>query len=108
MKTLTSAQKKYLRTLSHGLRPLVHIGRKGITPELTEEINLCLESHELVKVKFLELKEKRKEVAEEIAQQLKACQVSLTGNVLTLFREQEDPEKRKTELPPSKKRRRSA
>ena len=55
---LYSFQKKYLRGLAHGLKPLVFVGQKGVTPALVDALNQALSDHELIKVKFIEFKEK--------------------------------------------------
>ncbi len=105
MNELANNQKKQLRAESHDLRPLVHIGKKGLSDELITEVDLCLQNHELLKIKFLDCKEKRKEASNDICKKLNAHKISLVGNILTLYREQEDEEKRKIELPPPKRKR---
>lgn len=50
MMALSERQKKHLRGLGHGLRPVVRVGQKGLTAGVTEELRLALEHHELVKV----------------------------------------------------------
>ncbi len=56
--TLTSLQKKYLRSLAHGLKPVVFIGQKGVSDTLIQAVDLALTDHELIKVRFNEFKEK--------------------------------------------------
>ena len=57
---LKGFQRKYLRGLAHKLNPVVSIGRKGLTDTLMESFEEALESHELIKVKFIDFKEKGK------------------------------------------------
>ena len=68
MENLKSYQKKYLRELAHDLKPIIFIGQKGITQSLLDSLNQALLDHELVKIKFIEFKEKKykKQFAAEI------------------------------------------
>ena len=67
MDKLKGSQKKYLRAQAHHLKPLVIIGAKGVTGQLIGSVDLALKDHELIKVKFGEFKEAKKEISEEIA-----------------------------------------
>ena len=49
---LSNSQQRYLRGLSHGLKPVVMVGGKGLTVGVLAELELALEHHELVKVKI--------------------------------------------------------
>ncbi|MFA5321355.1 MAG: ribosome assembly RNA-binding protein YhbY [Smithella sp.] len=99
MDKLKGSQKKYLRSQAHHLKPLVIIGAKGVTGQLVGSIDLALKDHELIKVKFGEFKEAKKEISEEIAQTTKSELIGLIGNVAILYRRQPDPEKRKIKTP---------
>jgi RNA-binding protein len=65
MKKLTSTQAKYLRGIAHGLKPVVFIGQKGLTDALIHSTEEAFDSHELIKIKFIDYKEKKqkKEIA---------------------------------------------
>lgn len=39
-------------------KPLVFVGQKGVTPTLIKAVDDVLGTHELIKVKFIEFKEK--------------------------------------------------
>ena len=58
MKKLEGFQRKYLRGVAHGLKPVVFIGQKGLTPEVLSSAEKAFERHELIKVKFNAFKEK--------------------------------------------------
>lgn len=49
---LTPRQRKYLKAQAHPLKAVLHIGKAGVTPALSDELDLMLESLELVKVKL--------------------------------------------------------
>ena len=48
---LTGKQRRYLRSLGHGLRAIVMVGQKGVSEGLIENMDGALTAHELVKVK---------------------------------------------------------
>ncbi len=99
MTQLIGAQKKYLRGLAHGLKPVVHVGRGGLTEGLLENLDQALESHELVKVKFTDHQDRKRELAAEIDDRLATEQAGAIGHVVIFFRQARDPEKRKIRLP---------
>ncbi|HYX25965.1 MAG TPA: ribosome assembly RNA-binding protein YhbY [Thermoanaerobaculia bacterium] len=99
MQPLTGAQRKYLRGLAHHLKPVVHVGRNGVTDPVLQEIAEALDYHELIKVKLAAPQGRKKELAEEIAERSGGAWVGLVGNVVTLYRQHPDPEKRQVEMP---------
>ena len=98
---LQGFQKRFLRSLAHPLKPVVFVGQKGLTAALTDAMNDALDRHELIKVKFVDFKEKSKKLA--LAEQIEAtvpCEmVGMVGHMVTFYRRQSDPKKRKITLP---------
>jgi len=99
MDKLKGSQKKYLRAQAHHLKPLVIIGTKGITGQLIGSVDLALKDHELIKVKFGEFKESKKEISAEIATATKSELAGLIGNIAIFYRQNPAPEKRKIKIP---------
>ena len=102
---LKGFQRKHLRGLAHAYKPVVLIGQKGISESFSESFEEALESHELIKVKFIDFKEKEQK-KEMIAQLEKAaaCEmVGMTGHIAIFFRQNRDPEKRQISIPKEKK-----
>jgi len=101
MKKLEGFQRKYLRGLAQRLKPVVFIGQKGLTPEVLSSAQDALSSHELVKVKFNDFKEKdqKTEITDRIETETGAENVGMIGHMVVFYRQQEDPEKRKITLP---------
>ena len=104
MKKINSFQAKYLRGLAHKLKPVVFIGQKGLTPTVIQSVDEALNRHELIKIKFLEYKEKnqKKEITATIETQAGCQVVGLIGHTATFYRQNSDPEKRRIKLPDSK------
>lgn len=51
---LTSKQRSFLRTMANGLDTILHVGKAGVSPELTESVNKALEARELIKMNVLD------------------------------------------------------
>jgi len=99
MAHLKGSQRKWLRGQAHALRPVVQIGRQGLSDGALREIDAALDAHELIKVQALVDRDEKREVADRIAAALAAEVVGSIGHILILFRRQPDPELRKIELP---------
>ncbi len=92
---LTAKQVALLKKAAHHIEPSVHLGKNGITDSLIDSINDSLYFHELIKVKFVDFKSARKEMSIEIASKVKAILVTVIGNNAVLFRQSDNPEKRR-------------
>jgi RNA-binding protein len=101
MALLQGFQKRYLRSLAHARKPVVFVGQKGLTPTLAGALEEALDHHELVKVKFVDFKEKEKKtaMAETIAARMNCEVVGMIGHMVTFYRQQRDPEKRRITVP---------
>ncbi len=87
MKEITSSQKRKLKSLAHKLKPVVLIGQKGITESLVKAVDKALEDHELIKVKFIDLKDEKVELLEKVISDTKSFLVNLIGNTAIIYRE---------------------
>jgi RNA-binding protein len=96
---LTSKQKKFLRGLAHSIKPVVQVGKHGLSDALTQEVDRALASHELLKIKVAGDRDERDEVASALAERLGAEIAGRIGGVVILYRRQDDPDLRQIELP---------
>lgn len=98
---LKGYQKTYLKGLAHSAKPLAYVGQKGLSSSVSQAIDASLAAHELIKVKFVDFKEKgqKEEIAAAIEQETTAELVAIIGHVAIFYREQQDPEKRRIEIP---------
>ena len=103
MVPLTSSQKKYLRGRAHRLKPVVLIGQNGVTDAVVQSIDAALNRHELIKVKFNDVKDKtlKKTYSTELENATGSWLVGMIGHVAIFFRRQKDPQKRLINLPPA-------
>ena len=101
MEKLKGYQKKYLKGLAHGMNPLVFVGQKGLSPSVIKAVDESLEKHELIKLKFIDFKEKgqKEEIATAIEKETASELVGKVGHIAIFYRQQKDPEKRKINVP---------
>ena len=98
MEKLKGSAKKQLRALAHHLNPVVMVGRNGVSEQLVASVNAALKNHELIKVKFLDFKEEKKEISQEIATVTKSEVVGIIGNIVIFYRQHPQPEMRKIKI----------
>lgn len=99
MNPLTGSQREYLRSKAHHLKPLVFIGHQGVTESVIAAVEENLLAHELIKVKFNDLKDQKRPLTEEVARRTESELVGMVGNIATLYRQHPEPEKRRVDLP---------
>ena len=92
MNEMTSAFRKELSALANELKPVVIIGQSGLTDGVIGKIEESLTAHELIKVKFLEFKEEKQSLTDQICSTCSAQLVRIIGNIAILYRE--NPEKK--------------
>jgi RNA-binding protein len=85
---LAGFQRKHLRGLAHPLKPMVQVGKAGITNEVVRTIRRALEDHELIKVSLTKPKDK-KGMSVELAERCSAHLCGLLGHTVILYRQRE-------------------
>ena len=84
---MTSKQRAQLRSMANTLQPLYQIGKAGVTPAVTEQLDAALEARELIKITVLETApESPKDTIETLAAPHPAAPVQCIGKKLTLYR----------------------
>jgi RNA-binding protein len=96
---LAGFQRKYLRGLAHGFKPIVQVGKGGITDSVILAIEQGLWDHELIKVRLIRPEDK-KGAAKELAERSRAELCGLVGHMVVLYRS--NPEKPVIKLPKRK------
>ena len=88
--------------MAHGLKPLVLIGKNGLTAEVIASVDAALEKHELIKVKFIEHKEKeqKSQLVDDICRQTQSFRAGMIGHTAILYRQATKASLRKIKLPP--------
>ena len=99
MERLTGAQRRYLRGRGNSMKPHVFIGKNGLTESVFAAIESALDSFELIKIRFLEFKDQKKELSAEIENTCDCEMIGLVGHVGLFYRQHPDPEERSIALP---------
>jgi RNA-binding protein len=94
---LTSKRRGALSGLASQLPALLQIGKNGPTDALAEQLKALLDQHELVKAKFVDFKDDKVAIANDLALATKSELVRVIGNIAIFFRQNPDPEKRHPE-----------
>ncbi len=101
MDKLKGFQKQFLKGLAHSMKPVIFIGQNGLAPSVMKAIADALNQHELIKLKFLDIKEKerKQEMIQSIEKESAAEMIGMIGHVAIFFRQNPDVDKRKILIP---------
>ena len=91
---LTNPQKRHLKALAQRMDATHKVGKAGLSEAFVKNVDEALELKEIVKVKFMEFKEEKDELAPMLAEKTRSHLVVRVGHVAVLYREQPDPAKR--------------
>lgn len=97
--SLEGHQRAALMKHAHHLKPVATVGKQGLTPEVAAHVDRELAQHELIKIRFTDYKSVRRDITQQLSQDLSATLVQIIGHVGVLYRPAEDPEDRTIELP---------
>ncbi len=85
--TLSTDQKKSLRSIGHKLNPIITVAGKGITDNINEEIERALNDHELIKIKLIvDDRDEKPILAKTICEEHSAQLVQAMGHVILIYR----------------------
>lgn len=99
MINITTKQRSKLKSIAMTTEPIFQIGKNSITPELTEAVREALEKRELIKIHVLKNNaDDKKEIAQMLSERTGSIIVQIIGNMIVLFKYQNDASKRKIEL----------
>ncbi|MEK0448955.1 MAG: hypothetical protein RL088_1223 [Verrucomicrobiota bacterium] len=90
--TLTSAEKRALKSKAQLLEPIVKLGHAGMSDAFLQSLDTALTLHGLVKMKFADFKEQKHELAPQIAEKTGSEIVMQVGNVVVFYRRKPAPE----------------
>ncbi len=96
---MTGRQRKYLRGLAHTLKPVIYIGKGGVSADILKATESALDDHELIKIKFVENKAQKKKLAGLICKETSSDLAGMIGHVAIVYRPSRHANKRKIALP---------
>ncbi len=79
-------QKKQLKAQAHALKPVVMIGQQGLTDTVTQEIEIALDVHELIKIKIRAEKQDRMTIRDQIIEHTHAEPIQTIGQMIVIYR----------------------
>ncbi len=95
---MTSKQRAYLMSLASTMDPVFQIGKSSLTPEITQAVEECFNTRELIKVSVLKnCFDDPKELAYMLAERTHSQVVQVIGKKIVLYKENKD--NKKIELP---------
>ncbi len=89
MSKITTRMKRHVRHKLKDEKPTIWIGKDGLTPQLSSEIEKQLNKNKMLKVKILKSalqQETAKAIATKAAEQAAAALVEVRGHVFILYR----------------------
>ncbi len=92
MTPLTNAELRPLKARAQLLKATLKIGKQGVSAQFVAALDDALKHHDLVKVKFDEFKEQKKELAPQLAEKTASHLIMRVGNVAVLHRPRPKPE----------------
>lgn len=102
MATLNAKQRMKLKSLAHHLKPILHIGKEGVTKATLNQVEAAFNTRELLKIK---VQDSAPETADEsgaiiVAGLAGVHLVQVIGRTIVLYRRH--PQKPEIELPPAR------
>lgn len=85
---MTGKERAYLKKLAHERKPILQLGKEGMSDNFLKELDAVLEKFELIKIDLLpSAGEDKKELTEAILGETGAEFISQVGRKLVIYRE---------------------
>jgi RNA-binding protein len=84
---LSNSEKRALKARAQLLEPVVKLGHAGMSDAFLRGLDSALTLHGLVKMKFTDFKDQKRELAPRIAEKTGSTLVMQVGNVAVFFRQ---------------------
>lgn len=89
---LDMQQRRALRARAHALKPVLTVGERGVSEALLAELELTLETHELIKVRLPAVaRDERQALAGALTEASGAALVQSVGRIVVLYRKRRRP-----------------
>ena len=86
LEPLNNSQIRKFKAAAQLMEPMLKVGKAGLSEGFVRTVSDALAQHELVKIKFVEFKEQKKELAPQLAEKTGSHLVMRVGNVMVLHR----------------------
>ena len=96
---MTGRQRRNLRAIGHSQKPLINLGKQGLSNSVKKEIKAQLFDHGLIKIKVLDTCPlSKKECSEKLSSDIEIEVVQIIGKTLLLFCSHTDESKNNHDL----------
>lgn len=92
---LTGKQKRYLRSLAVNIRPIVQIGKSGLSNEILTSIRHTADARELIKVNILQNSDETAKDVAAMIDEMGLNVVQIIGRNVVVFKVSDRKENRK-------------
>ncbi|MCF8005924.1 MAG: YhbY family RNA-binding protein [Methylovulum sp.] len=79
-------ERKKCKAQAHTLKPVVIVGQAGLTEAVLAEIDIALDTHELIKIKIRAEREDRVSISAKICQTTGAELIQSIGQIIVIHR----------------------
>lgn len=86
LEPLNNSQLRKFKSAAQLLEPMLKVGKAGLSEGFIKSVDTALGQHELVKIKFSEFKEQKKELTPLLAEKTSSHVIMRVGNVMVLHR----------------------
>ncbi len=86
LEPLNNSQIRKFKAAAQHLEPMLKVGKAGFSDGFIRSVAEALAQHELVKIKFVEFKAQKKELAPQLAEKTSSHIIMRVGNVVVLHR----------------------
>ena len=86
LEPLNNSQIRKFKAAAQRLEPILKVGKAGLSDGFIRSVTEALAQHELVKIKFADFKDQKKELAPQLAEKTASHLVMRVGNVMVLHR----------------------
>ena len=83
---MSAPTTRELKSRAQKLKPVVHIGHDGLSPNVLAALDQALADHGLIKVRFTDFKDQRKQLAADLVQKTGARLIHQVGHTAVLHR----------------------
>jgi len=91
---ITSKRRAYLKGCAMTLDTILHIGKSGVTPEITKSVQEALDARELIKLNILKnCMYDIREMAQMLAERTHSEVIQVIGRRIVLFKEAKENSK---------------
>jgi len=87
---VNSARKKQLKAQAHSLKPVIIVGQSGLTESVLNEIEITLDTHELIKIKIRAEKLQRNKIRDQIVTDTQSELIQTIGQIIVVYRKNPD------------------